>query len=60
MPMLDCVKQKFPFFQYESKSAEKADCTNLLLAIMFNTISKVSEMVYLRPRSHRAGECFLM
>ena len=42
MPIWDCVKSKFPFFQYEAKTAEKADCTNLLLTIMFNCISKVS------------------
>ena len=42
MPFWDCVKSKFPFFQYEAKTAEKADCTNLLLSIMFNCISKVS------------------
>ena len=43
MPMWDCIKSKFPFFQYEAKTAEKADCTNLLLSIMFNCISKVSK-----------------
>ena len=42
MPLWDCLKNKFPFFQYEAKTAEKADCTNLLLTIMFNCISKVS------------------
>ena len=42
MPIWDCVKSKFPFFQYEAKTAEKADCTNLLLSIMFACISKVS------------------
>lgn len=42
MPVWDCIKEKFPFFQYESKSAEKADCTTLLLNVMFNLISKVS------------------
>ena len=41
-PVWDCVKSKFPFFQYEAKTAEKADCTNLLLTIMFCCISKVS------------------
>ena len=41
LPVWDCVKSKFPFFQYEAKTAEKADCTNLLLTIMFNCISKV-------------------
>ncbi len=44
MPIWDCVKNKFPFFQYEAKTAEKADCTNLLLTIMFNFISKVSSL----------------
>jgi len=44
MPVWDCIKSKFPFFQYEAKTAEKADCTNLLLTIMFNFISKVSEL----------------
>ena len=42
LPLWDCVKSKFPFFQYEAKTAEKADCTNLLLTIMFICISKVS------------------
>lgn len=42
MPCWDCIKSKFPFFQYEAKTAEKADCTNLLLTIMFDLISKVS------------------
>ena len=42
MPIWDYIKSKFPFFQYEAKTAEKADCTNLLLTIMFNCISKVS------------------
>ena len=42
LPLWDCIKSKFPFFQYEAKTAEKADCTNLLLTIMFNCISKVS------------------
>ena len=42
MPFWDSIKSKFPFFQYEAKTAEKADCTNLLLTIMFNCISKVS------------------
>ena len=42
MPFWDGIKSKFPFFQYEAKTAEKADCTNLLLTIMFNSISKVS------------------
>ena len=41
-PVWDCVKNKFPFFQYEAKTSEKADCTNLLLTIMFDLISKVS------------------
>jgi hypothetical protein len=41
MPIWDCIKEKFPFFQYEAKTAEKADCTTLLLNIMFNLISKV-------------------
>ena len=45
MPVWDCVKSKFPFFQYEAKTAEKADCTNLLLSIMFNCISKVSSQI---------------
>ena len=44
MPIWDCIKNKFPFFQYEAKTAEKADCTNLLLTIMFNCISKVSRL----------------
>ena len=44
-PIWDCVKSKFPFFQYEAKTAEKADCTNLLLSIMFNCISKVSALI---------------
>ena len=42
MPCWDCIKSKFPFFQYEAKTAEKADCTNFLLTVMFIIISKVS------------------
>ena len=42
MPFWDCIKSKFPFFQYEAKTAEKADCTNYLLTVMFIIISKVS------------------
>ena len=42
MPVWDCIKNKFPFFQYEAKTAEKADCTNFLLSVMFILISKVS------------------
>ena len=42
-PVWDCIKSKFPFFQYEAKTSEKADCTNLLLTIMFDLISKVSD-----------------
>ena len=41
-PVWDCIKAKFPFFQYEAKTSEKADCTNLLLTVMFDLISKVS------------------
>ena len=41
-PIWDCIKSKFPFFQYEAKTSEKADCTNLLLTVMFDLISKVS------------------
>ena len=41
-PCWDCIKEKFPFFQYEAKTTEKADCATLLLNIMFNLISKVS------------------
>ena len=41
-PIWDCIKEKFPFFQYEAQSSEKADCTTLLLNVMFNLISKVS------------------
>ena len=41
-PIWDCIKEKFPFFQYEAKTSEKADCATLLLNIMFNLISKVS------------------
>ena len=41
-PVWDCIKSKFPFFQYEAKTSEKADCTNLLLTVMFDLISKVS------------------
>ena len=44
MPFWDCIKNKFPFFQYEAKTTEKADCTNLLLTIMFDLISKVSSI----------------
>ena len=42
LPFWDCIKSKFPFFQYEAKTAEKADCTNYLLTVMFIIISKVS------------------
>ena len=42
-PVWDCIKEKFPFFSYEAKTSEKADCTTLLLNIMFNLISKVSQ-----------------
>ena len=45
-PAWDFIKSKFPFFQYEAKTAEKADCTNLLLTIMFCSISKVSSMTF--------------
>ena len=49
MPFWDYIKSKFPFFQYEAKTAEKADCTNLLLTIMFNCISKVSKSFQQNP-----------
>ena len=44
-PVWDCIKAKFPFFQYEAKTSEKADCTNLLLTVMFDMISKVSASI---------------
>ena len=53
-PVWDCVKAKFPFFQYEAKTSEKADCTNLLLTIMFDLISKVSSF-FLNNRHFTLG-----
>ena len=41
-PLLDGLKRKFPFFSADLKTIEKADCSNLLLMIIFYCLSKVS------------------
>ena len=42
MPFWDFVKNKFPFFQYDSKSAEESDCSSFLLNLLLIFLSKVS------------------
>ena len=41
-PLLDGLKRRFPFFSADLKTIEKADCSNLLLMIIFYLLSKVS------------------
>ena len=41
-PILDGLKRRFPFFSSDLKTIEKADCSNLLLMIIFYLLSKVS------------------
>ena len=42
MPVWDFVKNKFPFFQYDSKVVEEADCSSFLLSMLLIVLSKVS------------------
>lgn len=39
-PLLDGLKKRFPFFSSDLKTIEKADCSNLLLMIVFYLLSK--------------------
>ena len=42
MPVWDSIKSKFPFFQYDSKVVEEADCSSFLLSLLLVLLSKVS------------------
>jgi hypothetical protein len=46
MPVWDFVKNKFPFFQYDSKVVEEADCSSFLLSMLLIVLSKVSDLIY--------------
>ena len=60
-PIWDCIKEKFPFFQYEAQSSEKADCTTLLLNVMFNLIDNAMKYagedphIVIRTRQSEVG-----
>ena len=43
-PVWDNLKRHVPFFQTDLKTMEKADCSNLLLMIIFVLMSKVSSL----------------
>ncbi len=43
-PAWDCVKNKFPFFQYDSKVVEEPDCSSFLLSMLLILLSKVSSI----------------
>ena len=42
LPIWDWLKNKFPFFQYDSKIVEEPDCASLLLHVLLVFLSKVS------------------
>ena len=42
LPCWDRVKNKFPFFQYDSKVVEEPDCSSLILHVLLVFLSKVS------------------
>ncbi|CDW78560.1 UNKNOWN [Stylonychia lemnae] len=45
-PLWDKIKSKFVYYQYEARTAEKQDCSNLFLSILFILLSKVSIIIF--------------